>query len=335
MPLLDEKKIKVFLSQNILLGISYSSNIICHFFSQTLGQSVYNWCGYRDLVCKISQHEDFDDISFEIIQRGADINARNEMGYTPLIAAASTNQPKIVKLLLSRPEIEVNSRQNGGQTALTLASRRNYIEVIELLLNRTDIDVNARTDKENNALDRAIMGRNIEAVELLLKRPDLDVNAREIRYGDIPLTLAITWSPIEVFKLLLEREDIDVNKKDDSAICSDNKYCQEIQTPLMYAAFRDRSEFVEVLLNRSDIDVNAKNFEGETALMYAATNSIESLKLLLKMEGIEVNTVSEEGKTALDFAKSWIDCNEYEPCPTIVKLLNGEQLITHIEYFFS
>lgn len=77
--------------------------------------------------------EGYGDIALALIEAGANVNASNSLGNTPLIRSACTD-----RLALTRALIEAGAdldRQNAdGYSALILASRRGNEEVVEMLL---------------------------------------------------------------------------------------------------------------------------------------------------------------------------------------------------------
>lgn len=75
-----------------------------------------------------------------LISRGANINARTDQGVTPLHQAAWSDLPQICRLLLSRGA-DPNARTNQGVTPLMWAANRGYADVATVL-----IEGGARTD---------------------------------------------------------------------------------------------------------------------------------------------------------------------------------------------
>ncbi|UCH26363.1 MAG: ankyrin repeat domain-containing protein [Trueperaceae bacterium] len=77
-----------------------------------------------------------NDLAFikQALQGGADVNARNALGQTPLMIAASTPNSSEVLLTLLKAGAEVNTRTEEGWTALTFASRDTNTPAIPLLL---------------------------------------------------------------------------------------------------------------------------------------------------------------------------------------------------------
>jgi uncharacterized protein len=91
-------------------------------------------------------------IASYLIQRGADVNsvARNAMKVMPLHSAVARNQVKISELLLTNGA-NVNARQEGGFSPLHAAAQSGNLQMAELLLNH-GADVNAKTDKGKTPL---------------------------------------------------------------------------------------------------------------------------------------------------------------------------------------
>lgn len=72
------------------------------------------------------------DVIRLLIERGLDVNAKAENGYTPLMTAASVGIPAVVTLLIEKGA-DVNAKTKNGSTALTVASRRGHERIVELL----------------------------------------------------------------------------------------------------------------------------------------------------------------------------------------------------------
>ena len=81
-----------------------------------------------------------------LLTKGADVNARSEIGWTPLHRAAANNQNSEVIEVLLRAGADVNARDKNGRTPLHGAAEGNQNpEVIEVLV-RAGADVNARSE---------------------------------------------------------------------------------------------------------------------------------------------------------------------------------------------
>lgn len=72
------------------------------------------------------------------------------------------------------------------------------------------------------------------------------------------------------------------------------------ETALMFAASFEHADFAKTLLD-AGADVNAKNNSNQTALMRVAFGYADVAEILLK-SGADVNAIDCYGKTALDYA---------------------------------
>ena len=82
-----------------------------------------------------------------LLERGAVIDHRTELGNTALIAAVHKGHKEVVALLLANgATVEITSRD--GQSALTIAERAGRLEVLELLRARL---MSQRLDDKNTS----------------------------------------------------------------------------------------------------------------------------------------------------------------------------------------
>ena len=70
----------------------------------------------------------------ELLNKGADVNAKNKLGNTALINASMTGHTETVARLLEKGA-GVNANNNNGHTALILAIWSGHTETVELLNN--------------------------------------------------------------------------------------------------------------------------------------------------------------------------------------------------------
>lgn len=75
-----------------------------------------------------------------LIEQGANVEALENDGWTPLTSAAREGHLEVVKLLLEKGA-NVNKLEGGGHTALFWASRNQHQQVIELLLSKGGKDI--------------------------------------------------------------------------------------------------------------------------------------------------------------------------------------------------
>ena len=115
-----------------------------------------------------------------------DVEAKDEVGWTPLHLASRDNSIAIAKLLIERGA-DVDAKTNVGLTPLHLASMRNYVEIAELLI-KAGADVEAKDNRGQTPLHWASIENYIELAELLLER-GADVKVKDNK-GKTPLDRA-------------------------------------------------------------------------------------------------------------------------------------------------
>ncbi len=115
---------------------------------------------------ELIKHGDFEGVK-KAIENGADVNARNEIGWTPLHLASYWGCTKIAKLLIEN-KADVNAKDVCGNTPLHLASRYNNLEIVKLLIEK-GADVNAKDNYSKTALDIAKSHDYQEIIDLLTK----------------------------------------------------------------------------------------------------------------------------------------------------------------------
>jgi len=100
-----------------------------------------------------------------LISNGADVNAKGNAGYTPLIAAVQLGNLTAAKLLLASGA-KPNLRNINGTSALEMASNADNVDCVKVLL---DAGADTKSDGESwTALMEAAYGGNVGIVKILL-----------------------------------------------------------------------------------------------------------------------------------------------------------------------
>ena len=133
-----------------------------------------------------------------------------------LLQAIRHNDPATVETLLGHPDLDINEGDKEGNYSITplyeAITYRNQV-ILAAILNTSGINVNARRNYSTNwgtALGLACMRDYKEGVALLLTMPNIAINEPD-RFGDTPLSDALTEGHMGCAALLLQRPDIDIN----------------------------------------------------------------------------------------------------------------------------
>jgi ankyrin repeat protein len=264
------------------------------------------------------------------IENGANVNARNGDGVTPLMFSAVKNEDPGVIHALVRAGAKLDDTYKGGITALMLAATKNpNPEVIVALVNE-GFPVNAKNEDDGTALMGASVGNpNPEIITALVKL-GAAVNAQD-KAGFTALMSAAqnTQNPAVLLALLNAGADAKIrNKNGKRAIdfASENKKLQGSEAYQKLLAMdpkanqarnngRYSSSFIDLckrgtpeeILNaiKAGADVNAKHPSGMTPLMFAAWQNSDArvIDVLLKA-GADINAKHSTGATALIAAAS-------------------------------
>lgn len=235
-----------------------------------------------------------------IIDKGANVNARNALGRTALMIAYHKDgvEESIQALLDAGADIEI--QDNKGQTVLYYAIERvasyDSIGWLELLFEdgRTP-NVNVRDKRLDTPLMFAVIMNRLDAVEFLLtKGADLEIPDQDER---TPLFYALeNEKDISIVNTLLNagaETSINVHGYNYHALI----YALRVENP------EDYSEIVKLLLDKGvDVNVVDESDEGsdDSPLLFAIRNDFDMdiIKRLIE-KGANVNYVNAENDSAL------------------------------------
>jgi uncharacterized protein len=86
--------------------------------------------GWTALLWAISRGQ--IDLVKLLLDKGSDVNAKGEHGWTPLMEAANRGQLEVAELLLKKGA-DVNTKHEYGLTAMKIGKAKNYKEIVKLL----------------------------------------------------------------------------------------------------------------------------------------------------------------------------------------------------------
>ncbi len=149
-----------------------------------------------------------------LIDAGADVNATNKYGSTPLFIALTNKNIEAVDLLVHSENININKTMNNKFTPLHVAILSESIPLVKLILSSPKINPNFGTPDGATPLHYAAMNGLIEESRILISDQRTDVNAQQhdpVYGGATPLHFAAMQAQTEIVKLLLATNNIDTN----------------------------------------------------------------------------------------------------------------------------
>jgi uncharacterized protein len=209
-----------------------------------------------------------------LLDKGANIEARDWNGQTPLIRAAAYGQHGIMRVLLERGA-DIEAIDNDGQTALIAAACGGCSSIDE--------------------------GDTLDSVRVLLKK-HANVEAKD-KGGYTALMVAARYGRADIVKMLLDRgaKVDDRNSDGSTALIVAAPSGASTATGMVFTV-----PSLKVLLDHHS-DINATNKRGQTALIMAVserdTTEADQVVRLLLSRGANASARDIHGKTAHDLAR--------------------------------
>jgi len=216
------------------------------------------------------------DVMEWLKEQGADTNAGNFVGWTPMHNAARNGHIALMEWLKEQG-VKIDVKNNGGETPMNSAAMSGHIPVMEWL-EKNGADVNQST-----LMLSAASSGNVAALEWLKVR-GADVNAKNSS-GRTPMYGAAMYGHVEAMKWLKEN-GADVNAVSDWG------------NPMNLAAWHNHVEAMKWLREQGvDINMKAQNVTAYTPMHMAAERGFVEAMQLLKEWGADINAKGGGGKT--------------------------------------
>ena len=256
-----------------------------------------------------------------LLEAGADVNAVDSFGATPLMFGIR-DIAKVRVLLDAGARANEKSKQN--QTALLLAaSTTGSIETVRLLVTK-GADPKAIGAAGRTGLIMAANQNDLAMVQFFLDQ-GVNVNAVDStdKSGHTALMAAAAQANTAMVKALIQK-GADVNMATtDAATVKNGPLAFKDRTALMMAAPYGSPEMIRTFID-SRANMNARDVAGMTPLMFAVASENQDAEVIrmLLAAGADPKLQTITNETALDWARKY-------GSPSILKLLGGE-VKTHV-----
>ncbi|MCJ1255063.1 hypothetical protein MMC24_002879 [Lignoscripta atroalba] len=241
-----------------------------------------------------------------LLDHGHSPDCKESSNRMPLSYAAENGHEAVVRLLMTRDDVEADSRDQYGRTPLSLAAENGHEAVVRLLMTRDDVKADSRDQYRRMPLSLAAENGHEAVVRLLMTQDNVKADSRA-QYGQTPLWWAARNGHEAVVRLLLTQDDVEADLRD--------RYSRISRTPLSLAAENGHEAVVRLLMMRDDVKADLRNRDGQTPLSLAARNGHEAVvRLLMTRDDVKADSRNRDGQTPL----SWAARNGHE---AVVRLL--------------
>jgi ankyrin repeat protein len=226
----------------------------------------------------------------QLLKKGANIEAKDEGGSTPLALAADFGHGDTVKLLLEEGA-DIVAGHLDGEAALVEAAMEGNVKKVELMLER-GADLKAKNEALFAATESAPLVMEVPAAEaehIRSQQKQVPNGAAEFPFMDHAQTA----------RSLLEK-GATIEARDEGG-----------STPLIQAAAHGETSVVKLLLEKG-ADIKATDNQGDTTLLVAACDcavatmpdTYDIMKVLLQKKA-NIEARDKRGGTALMAAAGW------------------------------
>ena len=135
-----------------------------------------------------------------LIERGAQLNEKDSVGYTPLYKAVIKDNTEISKLLIEKlDKSQLNEKGYSGDTPLHDAVFQGNVEISKLLIEKLDkSQLNGKNSVGDTPLYDAVSQGNVEISKLLIEKLDKSQLNEKGNSGNTPLHDAIIKAHREI-----------------------------------------------------------------------------------------------------------------------------------------
>ena len=221
-----------------------------------------------------------------LISEGAQIDAKNKLGQTPLQTAVLANNIEFIRSIISAG-VNIENQDSDGNTAIHLAVIENFANVVEFLA-RNDAKVNTANFSGDLPIHSASLTATADIIGILV-RFGADLTIRN-NSGRSPIHLAVYSQNLQTAKALIDN-GAKVEIRD-----SNNN------TALHYVAY---AGITTELLTDSSVNQSSSDTESQIDQAYNQTRNVSDVEIMIELlleSGATINALDNEGNTPLHSA---------------------------------
>ena len=209
-----------------------------------------------------------------LVDAGADVNAKDKLGWTAVMKASFAGHTKTLDALskFKNPTADVNAKNCSEETAVMLAAQKGHYDTMEKLV-ELKAEINVIDAKKSTALMKAAQSGHKKIVEfLLLQNNKLIEVFDEVNMS--PVMMAAQGGHTELVELLQNLAEAcdppySINLADTTG-----------KTALFHASMGGHTDTIKVIVDRK-ADIHARDSIGMTPIMVAASNGKAAAVMLL------------------------------------------------------